>query len=365
MTALNPVIEASAPGADASQSFEDRLVTAFNEAAMALMLSIGHRTGLFDALKGQPPLRSEAIAETTGLTPRYVHEWLGCMVTAGIIDLDPETSAYQLPDAHAELLTRDGEANLAVFAQYFGLLGSVEDDIVDCFKSGGGVPYERFGRFHEIMAEESGQTVLPVLIDLILPLAPETIERLDKGIRVLDLGCGRGRAMMMLAERFPNSRFTGYDLSPQAVDWAEAERRKRGLDNVRFERRDLSDFDQTAETDAFDLVTTFDAIHDQAKPKNLLRGIHRTLAPSGVYLAQDIKGSSHHHHDREHPLGPLLYTVSCMHCMTVSLAQGGEGLGAMWGREVAERYFAEAGFTSIAVHELDHDPQNYYYVCRA
>ncbi len=111
-------------------------------------------------------------------------------------------------------------------------------------------------------------------------------------------------------------------------------------------------------------MTTFDAVHDQADPKAMLRGIRHALADDGVYLAQDIDGTSSHHGDRDHVIGPLLYTVSCLHCMTVSLAQDGEGLGAMWGRERALQYFTDAGFSSVEVHTLDHDPQNAYYVCR-
>lgn len=170
---------------------------------------------------------------------------------------------------------------------------------------------------------------------------------------------------MLLAEAFPQSRFSGFDLSEEAIAWARGMTRDAGLSNIAFEVRDLSDFDVTAPDKAFDLITTFDAVHDQAKPISVLKGIRRALADGGVYIAQDIKGSSHHHGDRDHPLGPLLYTVSCMHCMTVSLAQGGEGLGAMWGREVAERYFKDAGFGTTEVHELEHDIQNYYYVNRA
>jgi len=206
--------------------------------------------------------------------------------------------------------------------------------------------------------------VLPALFDAILPLAPELTERLESGIRVLDLGCGRGLALMKMAERFPASRFEGFDLSPEAVDWARGQAAQRGLSNVAFEVRDLSDFDETADAGAFDLVTTFDAIHDQAKPLNLLTGIRRTLKPNGVYLAQDIHASGHHHHDRGHPLGPLLYSVSIMHCMSVSLAQGGEGLGTMWGRERARDYFTRTGFSSIEVHQLPHDIQNDYWVLR-
>jgi hypothetical protein len=131
-----------------------------------------------------------------------------------------------------------------------------------------------------------------------------------------------------------------------------------------FDVKDLSDFDRTAPEAAFDLVMTFDAIHDQPKPMAMLKGLRRALKSDGVYVAQDIKGSCHHHNNASHPLGTMLYAISCMHCMTVSLAQGGEGLGAMWGVETAREYFTEAGFGSVEVRELDHDIQNYYYVCR-
>ena len=364
MSAVLPEAPAS-PFDDArAQAFEERFVTALNEGAFMLMTSIGHRTGLFDAMDSGPPMTAVALADYAGLQPRYVREWLGAMVVAGVVELDEKAGSYRLPPEHAGLLTRNAPANLAVFAQYIAQLGAVEDDIVACFREGGGVPYSRYHRFHEIMAEDSGQTVLPALIDHILPLVPGLTARLRTGIRVLDVGCGRGRALMLLAETFPNSRFVGYDLSDEATGWARAQAAKAGLGNVTFEARDLSDFDETADEGTFDLITTFDAIHDQAWPLKVLTGIRRSLTQDGVYLAQDIKGSSHHHHDRSHPLGTLLYTVSCMHCMTVSLSQGGEGLGAMWGREVAERYFEQAGFASVEVHELAHDIQNYYYVCR-
>lgn len=132
--------------------------------------------------------------------------------------------------------------------------------------------------------------------------------------------------------------------------------------NVRFEVRDLTDFDETAELSKYDLVTTFDAVHDQAKPARLLRGIARTLKPDGVYLMQDIHASSDVAGNRDHPLGPFLYTVSLMHCMTVSLAQGGDGLGTMWGRERALRMLREAGFGEVSIHQLPHDFMNDYYV---
>lgn len=346
-------------------AFEERLVGTLNAGALCLMTSIGHRTGLFDVMAAIPPATSAQIASSAGLNERYVREWLGATLTAGIVEHDPDQGTYHLSIEHAARLTRAATpANFAVFAQYIPLLGAVEDDIVACFRDGGGVPYARYGRFHEVMAEESGQTILPVLCEHILPLVPGLVERLETGIRVLDLGCGRGRAVNLKAGVFPRSTFAGYDLSEEAIAFARDEAARERHANARFEARDLSRFDEAAEPGAFDLVTSFDAIHDQARPMAVLRGIRRSLADGGIYLAQDVKGSSHHHLNRDHPLGTLIYTQSCMHCMTVSLAQGGDGLGAMWGRETAERYFREAGFGSVEVHELPHDPFNYYYVCR-
>lgn len=353
-------------GADAAaiEAFGGRLTQALNDAGVLLMSSIGHRLGLFDAMADGAPVTSTTLAGRLNLDERYVREWLGCMTAGRIVAMDPDAGTYRLPAEHAALLTRGGEANMAVYAQFIPLLGGMEEQIVRCFREGGGVPYERFHRFHEVMAEDSGQTVLPVLFDAILPLAPELPGRLEEGISVLDAGCGRGRALVLMAERYPASEFVGYDLSQEAVQFGADLADERGLSNLRFEVRDLSDFDQTADPAAFDLVTTFDAVHDQAHPLALLRGIRRTLKPEGVYLAQDIHGSSHHHMDTEHPLGAMLYAVSTMHCMTVSLAQGGEGLGTMWGREKAREYFDKAGFSSIEVHQLPHDTQNDYWVIR-
>jgi ubiquinone/menaquinone biosynthesis C-methylase UbiE len=245
--------------------------------------------------------------------------------------------------------------------QYIPLLGSVEDGIVHAFRNGGGVPYSDFLRFHEVMSEDSGQSVLPALFDHILPLVPGLTERLEQGIEVLDVGCGRGKALMLMAAAFPKSRFTGYDFSTEAIEAARAEVNERGLTNIHFEVLDAALLD---ERDRYDLICTFDAIHDQAKPDVVLANIRRALKPDGVYLMQDIDGSSHVQNNIEHPLGPLLYTISCMHCMTVSLAYGGAGLGAMWGREKALAMLAEAGFTHTEVHNLSHDIQNCYYINR-
>ena len=359
-------MSASAPFDSAKAgAFAERLLATLNDGALCLMISVGHRTGLLDAMRDLEPSTSAEIATKAGLNERYVREWLGAMVTGRIVDVDASTKRFSLPPEHAAFLSRPaGADNLAVFAQYIPLLGSVEDNIVECFKKGGGVPYSKFPRFHAVMAEDSGQSVLSSLELHIVPLVPQLAQRLSAGIPMLDVGCGRGRIINRLAELYPKSRFTGIDLSSEAIlsAWEEAADKK--LRNIEFIVADLSQFDKTAEAEAFDLVTTFDAIHDQAKPLNVLRGIYRTLRPDGFYLMQDIKGSSHIHNNLDHPLGPLLYTISCMHCMTVSLAQNGEGLGAMWGEEKTREYLEKAGFNSVEKHELSHDIQNNRYVVR-
>jgi 2-polyprenyl-3-methyl-5-hydroxy-6-metoxy-1,4-benzoquinol methylase len=356
---------ASSYDASKAEAFAGRFLEALNQSALCLMTSIGHRTGLFDAMRDQPPLTSAELAARADLDERYVREWLGAMFTSGVVETVPGSDRYRLPAEHAAYLTRAaGADNMAVFGQYIGVLGSVEDDIVECFTRGGGVPYARFPRFHAVMAEDSGQSVMSSLESHILPLVPGLTDRFRSGIRMLDVGCGQGRVMIRLAELFPRSRFVGMDLSVDATDAARTDAAARGLANIEFIAKDLSDFDRTAEPEAYDFITTFDAVHDQARPLSVLTGIRRALKPGGIYLMQEIKGSSHVHANRDHPLGTFLYTVSCMHCMTVSLAQGGEGLGAMWGEEMTRDYLARAGFRSVEKHELAHDVQNNWYVVR-
>jgi len=348
---------------NAVEAFSDRMVDILNSASLALMTSVGHRTGLFDTMAQMAPESSQQIAEKAGLNERYVREWLGAMVTGGIIDYDAAARTYHLCPEHAACLTRAATPdNIAAFTQYIAMLGSVEDPVVDCFHKGGGVPYSAYDRFHQIMAEDSGQTVLSSLIDHILPLVPGLVGRLNAGIEVLDIGCGSGRALNLMARTFPRSRFIGYDLCEEAISKARDEARAHGTKNVLFLQRDLSDFD---EPDQFDLITAFDAIHDQARPDAVLRGIRRALRRGGTFLMQDIAASSHVEKKVDHPIGPFIYTISTMHCMTVSLAQGGAGLGTAWGRELAEEMLNQAGFDDVRIRNLAHDFQNDYYVARA
>ena len=339
-----------------------RLVQILNDGMLGLMMSVGHRTGLFDALADGDPCTSAQLAERAGLNERYVREWLGAVVTGGLVDYDGATARYTLPAERAAFLTRAaGLDNLALQAQYIGLLASVEDPIVACFRSGGGVPYAAFTDFQRLMAEESATTFDAKLLTVTLPLVDGLTERLRAGIDVADVGCGSGHALILMAQAYPQSRFVGYDFSDEGLGRGRADASAKGLANVRFEARDVAGLDVRAR---YDLITTFDAIHDQARPDFVLAAIRKALRPDGVYLCVDIDASSDLAKNREHPLGPMLYTISTMHCMTVSLALGGAGLGTVWGRELALEMLRTAGFRHVDVRNVDGDIFNAYYVVR-
>jgi SAM-dependent methyltransferase len=346
----------SEPQAD----FAGRMNHMLNEASLALMVSVGHRTGLFDVMASMPPATSKEIAARASLDERYVREWLAAMTTGGIVAHDGPQEQYTLPADHAAWLTRAaGMDNLAIGMQYIGMLALVEDQIVDCFRHGGGVSYEAFPKFHALMAEDSGAVQDATLLDATLPLVPGLVDRLREGIDVADVGCGSGHAINLMAEAFPRSRFTGFDLSAAGIAAARQEAERRGLTNARFTQRDAA---HLGETGQFDFITTFDAVHDQARPDLMLAGIAEALRPGGVYLCGETTASSVLAENLDHLLGPFMYTVSCMHCMTVSLAEGGMGLGAMWGEQTARKMLGEAGFTEIETTHHHGDDLNAYFI---
>lgn len=346
----------------AAEAFAARVVDLMNGASIVLMLSIGNQTGLFDTMAGLPPSTSEEIARAAGLQERYVREWLGVLVTGRVVSYDPASRTYRLPPEHAASLTRAaGPNNLASMAQYVPMLAEVETQVLRCFREGGGVPYPEYTRFHRLMRDDSAQVFDATLVDVVVPLVPGLTERLEQGIDAADIGCGAGHAVNLLARAFPRSRFYGYDISEEGIELGRAEARAWGLGNATFEIRDAA---KLGLRNRFDLVTTFDAIHDQAHPAEVLAWIHRALRPGGVYLCADVAASSNLEDNLEHPLGPFIYAISTMHCMTVSLAYGGDGLGTAWGQQKALAMLREAGFREIEVKRVEGDIVNNYYVAR-
>jgi 2-polyprenyl-3-methyl-5-hydroxy-6-metoxy-1,4-benzoquinol methylase len=347
---------------DTTEEFAERMVGAIDSASLAILLSIGHQTKLFDALAGMPSATSAQIADAAGLNERYVREWLGGVVTCRVVDYDPASQTYSLPRHRAAVLTRAaGPDNLSRVAQFIPLLGEVEQKIIGCFYEGGGLPYSAYPRFHKLMAEESGEVFDAALVDAILPMADSLPERLREGADVADIGCGSGHAINVMARAFPASRFTGIDFSDEGLAAGAAEARSLGVENATFAKADVAELDAA---EAYDAITVFDAIHDQARPAQVLDNIYRALRPGGVLLMVDIKASSQLEDNIGVPLAAYLYTVSTMHCMSVSLGLDGAGLGTCWGQQLATSMLADAGFTDVTVHEIESDPINFYYVAR-
>jgi SAM-dependent methyltransferase len=343
-----------------AEAFAGQVIGFYNGASMALMTSVGHRTGLFDAMATLPPSTSEQIARAASLDERYVREWLGAMTVARVVEHDPAKLTYALPPEHAASLTRAaGTGNLAVMSEYFAVMGIVEDQIVDCFRKGGGVPYSAYPKFQELMRQESAAVFDQTLVDATLPMVPGLVERLRQGIDVADVGCGAGHAINVMAKAFPNSRFVGYDFSEEGIMRARSETAEWSLKNARFEVQDAARLDGSTQ---FDFITVFDAIHDQAKPARVLSGIADALRPGGVFLCVDIQAHSTHAGNMEHPLAPFLYAISTFHCMTVSLAYGGDGLGTAWGEQLAIKMLNDAGFKNVEVKRVEGDIINNYYI---
>jgi len=282
------------------------------------------------------------------------------MATGGVVDYDAATSRFTLPAEHAQCLTGASSRNLAPGSQTLRMLATRLPKVSDCFRQGGGVPYSEFRPdFTEAMDASWRRIYDGLLIKAFLPLVKGVPERLQQGIRVADVGCGTGHAVNVMAREYPRSTFVGFDLGEDAIARARAEAHAMGLANARFERLDAT----TLPTDPkFDLITSFDAIHDQRDPAAALRRIAGALATDGLYLMMEPRASSALADNLGQPFAPYLYGISVLHCMTVSLAEGGAGLGTAWGEQLARRMLAEAGFTRVEALEAP-GPQNTIYVC--
>ncbi len=194
--------------------------------------------------------------------------------------------------------------------QMVPMVARVQQGIIDSFRNGGGVPYSAFADFHQLMAEMSGAVHDASLVNTTLPLVSQLVDQLRTGIDVLDVGCGSGHAVNLMAKAFPQSRFTGYDFSEEGIAAGRAEAQAWGVANAQFAAKDVAEIDEVSR---YDFITAFDSIHDQAHPRAVLKGIGAALRPNGTFLMVDVNSSSHLEENHDHILGPMMYTISCMH----------------------------------------------------
>ena len=345
----------------AVEEFAGRLFDVFTGAAVACLVDIGHRTGLFEAAT-EGPATSAELATRAGLDERYVREWLGAMVTGGIFEYEPSVTSYWLPREHAICLTGDRVENLAPVALLTTMLARHVDGVAVAFRRGGGVPYDAFvPEVHDVMEQLWGPIYRDLLVSAIVPLAPGLPERLAAGATVADVACGTGDALLALAASYPASTFVGYDLDIDAIDRARAKASACGRTNVRFEQCDAA---ALAVDEPLDAVFVFNALHDQASPTGVLERIRDALVPGGLLVLDEPRLSSNLEDNLGNPLAPFTYAVSTLHCLTVSLAAGGAGLGTAWGEQVARRLLADAGFEDVVVHDAPGDPGNAVFVTR-
>jgi ubiquinone/menaquinone biosynthesis C-methylase UbiE len=343
------------------EAFAGRMFSTYTAAMLTYMVNLGHRTGLFETLAAGPGTSAQ-VAERAGLTERYVREWLGAVSTGGIVEYDEATGTFTLPPEHAVCLTGSGSLNLAPVSQLPTLLAQHVGDVSVAFRDGGGVPYERFRpAFTDAMDAAGRGTFDGQLLTGILPLTGDLPTRLAHGIRVADVGCGTGHAINLMARAYPASTFVGYDFDDGALERGRDEAAAYGLSNVSFEAQDVALLSSTPQ---FDAIFAFDAIHDQADPAGVLNRIRGALAEEGVFVMMDVKASSFLEHNMSNPFAPMLYATSTLHCLTVSLAYGGAGLGTVWGEELARQMLADAGFKHIEVHDVPNEPLNSLYVAR-
>jgi SAM-dependent methyltransferase len=342
------------------EEFAGRLLSLYTGSMLTYMIDIGHRTGLFSAA-AQGPASSEELAGRAGLTERYVREWLGGMVTGGIVDYEPATQRYSLRPERAACLT-DGPMNMAPWTGMLTHLGKHVHQVARCFREGGGVPYAEYRpEFTDMMDALSRDLYDELLIDAYLPLAPDLPARLETGVRVADVACGTGHALVLMARAFPASTFVGYDLDEGAIARARAEAGGARLTNVTFEVRDAARLDVD---EPFDAVFVFDAIHDQVDPSGVLARIHTALVDGGYFVMKEPHAADTLEDNIANPMAPIFYAMSTLHCMTVSLAHGGAGIGTVFGEQMARRLLTDAGFIDIQVHTAPGDPADAIYVSR-
>ncbi|MDK1476115.1 class I SAM-dependent methyltransferase [Streptomyces sp. 549] len=341
------------------EEFAGRLFETYAAGMLNLMIDLAYRTGLLEQLAAGPGT-SEQLAERSELTERYVRECLGALVTGGLVEYAPKTGRYALPPEHAVCLTGEGALNLAPYSRITTLLAQHVPGVARAFREGGGVPYEAYRpEFTDVMDESSRGDFDGRLLSVVLPLTGDVPDRLAAGARAGDLGCGTGHAVNVLAAAFPASHFTGYDLAADAVERGRAEAAEWRLGNADFEVLDVTELPADP---PFDVLFAFDAVHDQAAPDAVLARAYEALRPGGVLVMVDIKASSSLEGNIGNPMAPWLYGVSTLHCMTVSLARSGAGLGTVWGVEQAQRMLADARFAPVALHDIPEDPMNCVYV---
>ena len=320
--------------------------TDFGAALTVALAFIGDRLGLFKLLAGGEPMTSVQIANRANLNERYVREWAATMAAAGYLDYEPSGTTFRMTREQAMVLAREDNTFFTAGAfQYAVACYRQIGKLTDSFRNGGGVPFADFGPDIVEGIERLFHCGYEAWVaDEWIPALPALKARLDKGGDVAEVGCGAGQCIVPVARTFPNSRFTGFDIDATSLAKAREKAMKAGVaDRLTFEQVPA---ERIPDAERFDLVMAFNCIHDMANPRGALAGIRRALKPGGVLLWSEADMGDRLEENLT-PNGRTAYGASTMHCMTVSLAQGGEGLGVVIGKSLAKALATEAGFATF------------------
>lgn len=346
------------------ERFSQRVVGSLAAGLNCAISSLGDTLGLYRALREMRIADSEELAEHTGLSERWVREWLRHQACMGQIEHDAETDRFYLsPEAVAVLVDTNHPAYFGGgFESATSSFGSLPG-LVESFRSGLGMSYDDHGPGCASGIERMTRYFNEfTLVPKVLPMLEGVVEKLERGARVADVGCGGGVATMSMAASFPNSQFVGYDISNHALSRARDRHSTVDLPNLRF----VNPLEEPMPTEpTFDLVTTFDVIHDAPHPQPLLEAIHRSLRDDGTFLCEDIRSfPSFRDNLEKHPLAGLLYGFSIMVCMSSALSsRDGAGLGTLgFNEDVARTMTGAAGFTRFRKVDFDNPMNNYYEV---
>lgn len=337
---------------------------------VALLIHLGDRLGLYEAMAGAGPLTADEVADRAGgLAERWVREWLSSQVAAGLLTHhvpvgDGDVDRFELTSAGQAVLCDDGSSLFSAVGAFDGPMPrDFVDDLAECFRTGIGLPYDRRGPQGAHQTERTlGPWAKLALVPVILPMLDDVVARLEAGARVVDVGCGAGVALLAMAEAFPASTFVGYDPSQHAVDRARQKMADAGVTNVEIVHGRAEELPAGSD---FALALTFDCLHDMTRPDDALAAIRAALADDGTLLVKEIRCGETLEDNKRNPMLAMMYGFSITSCMSSATSEpGGMGLGTVGLPESTLRELAEAaGFTRLTRHDPG-EPTNLYYELR-
>jgi SAM-dependent methyltransferase len=310
----------------------------------AALVVMGDKLGFYRGLAGAGPLTPEELAARTGTTERYVREWLNAQAAGGYVEYDPEAGTYELPPEQTVAFT--DESSAAYLPGFFQIaVGSVIDSprITDTVRSGDGLGWhEHVHDVHEGCERFFRPGYNAHLVASWLPALEGVVDKLERGARVADIGCGHGASTILMAQAYPQSTFVGSDYHAGSIDTARERAQNAGVaDRVQFDAAPAAEHAGTG----YDLVTMFDCLHDMGDPVGAARQVRDLLAPDGTWMIVE-PAAGDRVEDNLNPVGRAYYGFSTLLCTPASLSQDvGLALGAQAGEARIRDVVESAGFT--------------------